>query len=252
MSFKVYIPARYAATRLPGKPLLEIAGKPLVQRVYERAVASGAAEVVIATDDRRIADAARDFGAIVCLTSSAHVSGTDRIAEATRQRGEIGETVIVNLQGDEPMMSAAVINQTAALVGAGRDANIGTVCEPITRYADWCDPNQVKVVRDEQHYALYFSRAAIPHARDLDVSQWRPSTQCRRHVGIYAYTVAYLRHFVALPPAELEILERLEQLRALAHGGRVLVNDACEPCGVGIDTADDLARLRAVWVEAHA
>ena len=247
MNFKVYIPARFASTRLPGKPLAEIAGKPLLQHVYERALASGALEVVIATDDARIAAAARGFGAIVCLTSSAHVSGTDRIAEAVTQRGEASDTVIVNLQGDEPRMPAKVLRQVAALVGVDRAVDIGTVCEPLSTRAEWVDSNQVKVVRDNRAHALYFSRAAIPHPRDSVDAEWSGGWQYRRHVGIYAYTVAYLQRFVAMPPGELEVIERLEQLRALANGARIAVPDSCEPCGFGVDTPSDLARLMAAW-----
>lgn len=248
MTFKVYIPARYASTRLPGKPLLKIGTKTMLQHVFERALESGAIEVVIATDDERIAQAARRFGASVCLTAATHVSGTDRIAAAVQQRGEAADTVIVNVQGDEPQLPAAVIHQVAQLVGSGRAAQLGTVCEPLRHAQELLDPNIVKVVRDSEQRALYFSRAPIPFDRDrqlVDITD--PAGPFRRHVGVYAYTVKTLQEFVALPPATLETLERLEQLRALANGAMIMVPDACSACGMGIDTPADLERLRDQW-----
>ena len=245
MTFKVYIPARYGATRLPGKPLLEIDNKPLIQHVFERAMASGAAEVVIATDDERIATVARDFGATVSMTSPALPSGTDRIAAAARARGEADELVIVNLQGDEPRMPAAVIRQVA-LLAEEATCDVATVCEPLAP-AQLFDPNVVKVVRDQQQRALYFSRATIPWSRDEFAAGGRATAHIalyRRHVGIYAYRVGFLARFVASPPGELEQREGLEQLRALGFGARVMVADALEPCGIGVDTPADLERLR--------
>ncbi len=241
--FKVYIPARYASSRLPGKPLLEVGGKPILQHVYDNACASGAAEVVIATDDERIADAAAAFGGAVALTSSAHPSGTDRIAEAVAARGEPDSTIIVNVQGDEPLLPAAVIAQVAALVGTGDDIDIATICEPVHELAAVTNPNIVKVVRGAGDRALYFSRAPIPYTRDgaIDVAHYR------RHVGIYAYRAGYLRRFVATPPCELEQIECLEQLRALAHNAVVVAGDAVEDCGIGVDTPADFERLRARW-----
>ncbi len=247
--FKVYIPARHDSSRLPGKPLLEIAGKPMIQHVYERALASGAADVVIATDDERIAAVARRFGAPVCPTSTSHVSGTDRIAEAVAARGEPADQVVVNVQSDEPRMPPAVIRQVAALVGAGHAADIGTVCEPLRGASDWTDPNVVKVVRDDRARALYFSRAAIPHARDWAAAATVMAGLCRRHVGIYAYTAAFLGRFVAMPPHPLEQLERLEQLRALAAGVVIAVPDAVAACGLGVDTPGDYAQITATWGE---
>ncbi len=246
MSFKVYIPARYGSTRLPGKPLLEIAGKPLIEHVFERALASGAAEVVIATDDERIARVAQKFGATVCMTSPALPSGTDRIAAAARARGEADDLVIVNVQGDEPRMPAAVIRQVATLVDTTQ-CDIATICEPLEQ-AQLFDANVVKVVRDQQHRALYFSRATIPWSRDEFGAGQRATARLslyRRHVGIYAYRVGFLARFVASPPGELEQMECLEQLRALDFGAQVMVADALEPCGIGIDTPEDLERLRA-------
>ncbi len=245
MSFKVYIPARYAAMRLPGKPLLEIHGKPLIQHVYERAMASGAAEVVIATDDERIARVARAFGASVCMTSPDLPSGSDRIAAAARARGEAEDEVIVNVQGDEPRMPAAVIRQVATLA-LDSTWDIATVCEPLAD-EQLFDTNVVKVVRDDNQRALYFSRATIPWSRDEFAKGERHTAQLalyRRHVGIYAYRVGFLARFVATPPGELERLESLEQLRALGFGARVVVADALVPCGIGVDTPADLERLR--------
>ncbi len=246
MSFKVYIPARYAATRLPGKPLLEIHGKPLIQYVYERALASGAAEVVIATDDERIAAVARGFGATACMTSPELPSGSDRIAAAARQRGEAEDQVIVNLQGDEPRMPAAVIRQVAALGGRCGIATSRRCASPCSA-AQLFDPNVVKVVRDHSQRALYFSRAPIPWSRDEFASGQHTTAHLalyRRHVGIYAYRVGFLTRFVAAPPGELERIESLEQLRALGFGARIVAADALAPCGVGVDTPADLERLR--------
>jgi 3-deoxy-manno-octulosonate cytidylyltransferase (CMP-KDO synthetase) len=245
MTFKVYIPARYGATRLPGKPLLEIHGKPLIQHVYERAVASGAVEVVIATDDERIAAAARAFGATACMTAPALPSGSDRIAAAARQRGEPEDQVIVNVQGDEPRMPAAVIRQVA-LLAAEPGCDIATVCEPLAA-VHLFDPNVVKVVRDDRRRALYFSRATIPWSRDEFAAGQTDTAHLalyRRHVGIYAYRVGFLARFVATPPGELERVESLEQLRALGFGARIIAADALEPCGIGVDTPADLQRLR--------
>ena len=243
MTFKVYIPARYASTRLPGKLLLEVGGKSILRHVYDNACASGAAEVVIATDDDRIAAAAAAFGGAVALTSSAHPSGTDRIAEAVAARGEVDSTIIVNVQGDEPLLPAAVIGQVAALIDADDAIDVATICEPVDDPAAGTDPNIVKVVRAVGDRALYFSRAPIPFTRDGDIDV----VHYRRHVGIYAYRAGYLRRFVALPPSALEQTERLEQLRALAHNAVVVAGDAVADCGIGVDTPADFERLRARW-----
>lgn len=243
MAFKVYIPARYASSRLPGKPLLEVGGKSILQHVYDNACASGAAEVVIATDDERIANAAAAFGGNVAMTSPVHPSGTDRIAEAVAARGEPDDTVIVNVQGDEPLLPAAVIGQVAALLEAGNEIDIATICEPVADSAAVTNPNIVKVVRGAGERALYFSRAPIPFTRDgaLNLASYR------RHVGIYAYRAGYLRRFVALPASELEQTECLEQLRALAHNAVVVAGDAVADCGIGVDTPADFEQLRRRW-----
>jgi 3-deoxy-manno-octulosonate cytidylyltransferase (CMP-KDO synthetase) len=240
MVFKVYIPARYASTRLPGKALLPLAGKPIVQHVYENAVDSGAAEVIIATDDDRIAAAARGFGASVIDTSNSHESGTDRVAEAVSFREEPDDAIVVNVQGDEPQLPATVIRQVAQVLESDQAVDIATVCEPVLDERDIDDPNIVKVVRDSSERALYFSRAAIPYIRDgrgADLAMYR------RHVGIYAYRSAYLREFVAMPVAKLEEWEKLEQLRALSATAVIAVPDAIAPCGVGVDTRSDYDRL---------
>jgi 3-deoxy-manno-octulosonate cytidylyltransferase (CMP-KDO synthetase) len=245
VTFKVYIPARWGSTRLPGKPLLALGGRPLLAHVCERARASGASEVVVATDDARIAEAAARCGVAVCMTAGTHPSGSDRIAEAVRLRGEADRQVIVNLQGDEPRMPAAVIRQVAALAAAP-DCDVASVCEPLAP-DQLFDPNVVKVVRDDAGRALYFSRATIPWSRDEFADGRRATTRLgawRRHVGLYAYRVDFLARFVGAPPAELERIECLEQLRALSFGARMVVADAVAACGTGVDTEDDLAALR--------
>jgi 3-deoxy-manno-octulosonate cytidylyltransferase (CMP-KDO synthetase) len=244
VSFKVYIPARHASTRLPGKVLQTIGGRTMLELVHERARASGATEVVIATDDERVVRAAEGFGARVCMTDSALQSGSDRIAAAAAMRGEADAQVIVNLQGDEPFMPAAVIAQVAAVLARDASVDIATVCEPLRDWTEYADPNIVKVVRGVGDSALYFSRAPIPFIRDCGAEAWAPGPLYRRHVGLYAYTVGFLRRYVAWPPAALELTERLEQLRALANGARIAVPDAAAPCGVGVDTPADLARAR--------
>jgi 3-deoxy-manno-octulosonate cytidylyltransferase (CMP-KDO synthetase) len=245
VSFKVYIPARYASSRLPGKVLEPIGDRTMLELVHARARASGAEEVVIATDDGRVADVARGFGATVCMTDPGLESGSDRIAAAAAQRGEVDAQVIVNLQGDEPFMPPAVIAQVAALAAAGA-ADVATVCEPLATRAEYQDPNIVKVVRGAADVALYFSRAPLPWRRDGGPEAWTPGPEYRRHVGLYAYTVGFLRRFVAWPPGALESIERLEQLRALAQGARIVVPDAVAACGLGVDTPADLARARVL------
>ncbi|HMM74992.1 MAG TPA: 3-deoxy-manno-octulosonate cytidylyltransferase [Gammaproteobacteria bacterium] len=243
MSFKVYVPARYASSRLPGKLLLPIGGRPMLALAIERAQASGASEVVVAADDERIARLAERCGASVCLTDPALPSGTDRIAAAAAARGEARDRIIVNLQGDEPFMPAAVIAQVAGLLDGPDAPDIATVCEPLSSREDWENPNVVKVARAHDGRALYFSRAPIPFLRE---GAWTPGPLYRRHVGLYAYTVGFLQRYVAWPPAAIEEAERLEQLRALAAGARILVPDAVAACGIGVDTPADLARADAL------
>jgi 3-deoxy-manno-octulosonate cytidylyltransferase (CMP-KDO synthetase) len=248
-AFRIVIPARYASTRLPGKPLIELAGRPLIQWVYERARYAGAAEVVVATDDERIAAVARGFGADVAMTATTHASGSDRIAEVAHARGWAQRDVIVNVQGDEPLMPAVLITQAAALLGTWRDADIATLSAPITSVKAFMDPNVVKVVTDGAQRALYFSRAPIPWQRDGAPSGLTSQQSCanaRRHVGIYAYRVASLLRLSALAPTVLEQAEKLEQLRALEHGMDIRVEDATEAPGPDVNTADDLQRVQAL------
>lgn len=250
MSFYVVIPARYASTRLPAKPLLEIAGKPMIQHVYERACESAAREVIIATDDARIAAAAEGFHARICMTSADHQSGTDRLQEVARQLGLDETEIMVNVQGDEPLIPAAVINQVATNLAHVEDASVATLAEPIHTYADFINPNIVKVVSDHRGCALYFSRAPIPWPRDHfaqdKVNTLPDDFPSRRHIGIYAYRVGLLNRFVQWPPAPLEKIESLEQLRVLWQGAMIHVADACAPVPGGVDTLNDLQRVKAI------
>ncbi|MEO8308534.1 MAG: 3-deoxy-manno-octulosonate cytidylyltransferase [Pseudomonadota bacterium] len=244
--FRVVIPARFGSARLPGKPLLMIGGRPMLQWVHECAVASGAATVVVATDDDRIAEVASAFGARVQLTSLTHVSGTDRIAEVALQAGWAPEEVIVNLQGDEPMMPSALVRQVAHLLLEQASAEIATLATRITGVAGFMDPNTVKVVTDATGRALYFSRAPIPWGRDTapaGMASQRGFAAARRHIGLYAYRVAALRRLSLLPPSPLELVEKLEQLRALESGMEIRVADATETPGPDVNTAEDLARV---------
>ena len=243
MGFKVYIPARYQSSRLPGKLLLAVKGRSILQRVYENACASGAQEVVIATDHDELAAAAASFGATVVMTAEEHESGTDRIAEAARLNHESDEQLIVNVQGDEPLLPSQVIRQIAELLDAHPDADIATLCEPFTAEEQYSDPNVCKLVRTLDNRALYFSRAMIPCDRD-DTEQHLLMQTLRRHIGIYAYRVGFLQRYIALPTSALEKLEKLEQLRALENGFNIVVADASADCGFGIDTAQDFERYR--------
>ena len=246
-SFVVVIPARYASTRFPGKPLAELDGKPMVAHVVDRAHESGADEVIVATDDKRIADAVSACGCAVAMTRSDHTTGTDRIAEVVTQRGWQDDTIVVNAQGDEPLMPPEMISAVASKLDQCPDAAIATACHPISEVAEFMDSNAVKVVFDQSGYALYFSRAPIPWPRDdfaADRSQLPPDLPAYRHVGIYAYRCSFLRAYAELPPAVLERFESLEQLRALANGYRIAVSVAAQAPPPGIDTPDDLERAR--------
>lgn len=251
-AFKVVIPARYASTRLPGKPLLEVAGKPLVRYAWERARASAAEEVVVATDDGRIAEACVAFGADVALTRGDHLSGSDRIAEVVAARGWPEDTLVVNLQGDEPTMPPTLIDQVARGLALHPTANMATLAYPIDDAEALFDPHVVKVVLDAEGFALYFSRAPIPWHRDELLGGRhalpRQGTYLR-HIGLYAYRAGFLARFVAWPPAPLELAESLEQLRVLWHGERIHVGVAAEAPGPGVDTSSDLARVTALFTE---
>ena len=244
--FRVVIPARHGSARLPGKPLQRLAGKPLLQWVYEVAVASGATETLIATDDERILAAAALFGASARLTSLTHVSGTDRIAEVALQSGWHEDDVVVNLQGDEPLMPPELVRQVAGLLADHPEAAIATLASRLGSVQALMDPNTVKVVTDTQGRALYFSRAPIPWGRDsalAGIVSQRGYQGARRHVGLYAYRVSALRRLSLLPPTPLETLEKLEQLRALEHGMEIRVADAVAQPGPDVNTAEDLARV---------
>lgn len=245
MSFVVVIPARFASTRLPGKPLLDIDGKPMIQHVWQRAMESNAEQVLIATDDQRIADIARAFGAEVAMTRADHPSGTDRLQEVAEQQGWSEHIAVVNVQGDEPMIPAAVINQVADVLLSHPRAEVATLCEAICEEQQFRDPNAVKVVCNEEGEALYFSRAPIAWPRDgAPVKQHGTDLWGYRHIGIYAYRAGFLHRYVSWPPCELEQTEKLEQLRALYKGAVIQVEEACMAIPAGVDTQHDLDAVR--------
>ncbi len=247
--FRVVIPARHDSARLAGKVLRPIGGKPMVQWVHERARASGAREVLIATDDERVAAAARSFGAEAVLTARTHASGTDRIGEVARMRGWAPAEIVVNVQADEPLIPPALIVQAAQILEADPHADIGTLSTGISSVAELMDPNAVKVVTDGSGRALYFSRAPIPWNRDGAAGGLASQQDCggaRRHIGIYAYRVGALARLTRLPEGALEARERLEQLRALEHGLRICVAAAREAPGPDVNTLADLERVAAL------
>ncbi len=237
--FVVVIPARYASVRLPGKPLRDINGKPMIQHVYERGKESSAGNVVVATDDQRIADAAEGFGATVCMTGDQHRSGSERIAEVCDIMHWDDDRVVVNLQGDEPAMPAALIDQCAALLN-DHSVDIATLASPIASQQDFENPNVVKVITDDDGNAIYFSRAAIPYDRSGGEGDAAMSAAMHHH-GIYAYRCGVLRRLVTAQPSELELFERLEQLRALSLGMTIRVGIPAQRPGAGVDTEIDLA-----------
>ncbi|MDJ0655884.1 MAG: 3-deoxy-manno-octulosonate cytidylyltransferase [Xanthomonadales bacterium] len=246
--FSVIIPARYESSRLPGKVLLPLAGKPMIEHVHGVALASGARRVLVATDDSRVEQACRGFGAEVMLTGADHQSGTDRLAECVQRLELADDEVVVNLQGDEPLMPPSQVNRVAAALLEHGDASIATLCSVITSGAELHDPNAVKVVMDRNGFALYFSRAPIPWDRDAftaDPTALSGAT-AYRHIGIYAYRAGYLKTLSALPPAPLEVSEKLEQLRALADGARIHVSVVTEAIPAGVDTRSDLQRVEAL------
>tara|TARA_R110002110_G_scaffold66978_1_gene183141 strand:+ start:242924 stop:243688 length:765 start_codon:yes stop_codon:yes gene_type:complete len=248
MSFSVVIPARFGSTRLPGKPLLDIGGKPMVQRVWEQACLSNARQVVIATDDQRILSAAGEFGAVACMTDADHPSGTDRLQQVAQQLDWSDEHIVVNVQGDEPLIPPAVIDQVAANLAQQAQAAVATLCEPVSSVAELMNPNVVKVVRDSNSLAMYFSRAPIPWPRDAFATAQAELPvlgSWYRHIGIYAYRTRFLHQYVSWNPAPLEQLEQLEQLRALFHGERIHVDVAAAAVPGGVDTAEDLESVRA-------
>jgi 3-deoxy-manno-octulosonate cytidylyltransferase (CMP-KDO synthetase) len=249
MRFTVLIPARLASTRLPGKPLADIAGKPMVVRVAERALASGAQRVVVAADSDAIVGACAAHSVEAVLTRADHATGSDRLAQACELLGLADDAIVVNVQGDEPLIEPALIDAVAAQLAARPEASISTAAHPIRELADFSNPNVVKVVLDARGLALYFSRAPIPCWRDGVPGGQRalPPELPLRHVGIYGYRVGFLRAFPRLPPAPIEQIEALEQLRALWHGHRIAVHITDRAPGAGVDTPQDLERVRALW-----
>jgi 3-deoxy-manno-octulosonate cytidylyltransferase (CMP-KDO synthetase) len=255
-NFSVLIPARMASSRLPNKPLADIAGLPMVVRVAQRAMLSNARQVVVAADDERIVAACAAHGVQVLLTRQDHISGSDRLAEACQLLGLSHKAVVVNVQGDEPLIDPALIDQVAQLLIDRPEASMSTAAHAITLLADFCNPNVVKVVTDARQMALYFSRAPIPWWRDGQSAASNlgkdhgtftqlPTPPPLRHVGIYAYRAGFLAQFPQLPPAPIEQLESLEQLRALWHGHRIAVYTTDQAPGPGVDTPEDLERVRA-------
>lgn len=246
--FVVVIPARFASTRLPGKPLADLGGKPMILRVVERAVDSGAADVWVATDHDQVAQVVAEAGHNVMLTAPEHASGTDRIAEVAARLRWPDETIVVNVQGDEPLIDPGLVREVAAQLAAHDSASIATACHPLTDLASLFNPNVVKVVLDRAGFALYFSRAPIPYGRDAFQnmpSRLPADMPAYRHIGLYAYRAAFLRLYSQFEPAAIERFEALEQLRALWHGHRITVAVTRQAPAAGVDTPEDLARVRA-------
>ncbi len=254
MHFTVLIPARMASTRLPDKPLADIAGKPMVVHVAERAAASGAARVVVAADDPRIVAACAAHGVQAVLTRTDHPSGSDRLAEACSLLGLDGDDAVVNVQGDEPLIDPALVRRCAELLEERRDCVMSTAAHTIEDVAEYLNPNVVKVVLDAAGRALYFTRAPVPWWRDGHAAGVTrlPTPAPLRHLGLYAYRAGFLRRFPSLPPAPLEQTEALEQLRVLWHGERIAVHVAASGPGPGVDTPEDLARVRAIFAARGA
>lgn len=249
MGFTVLIPARLASTRLPNKPLADIAGRPMIVRVAQRAALSQAQRIVVAADDASIVDACRSHGIEAVLTRTDHVSGSDRLAEACEIVGLDGDDAVVNVQGDEPLIDPGLIDAVAALLDAKREAAMSTAAHEIDNVADLANTNVVKVVLDANGLALYFSRATIPWSRDAFAGGIHalPPQPLLRHIGIYGYRAAFLRGFPRMPQAPIESAEALEQLRALWHGHRIAVHVTESAPGVGVDTPEDLERVRALF-----
>lgn len=260
MKFTIIIPARYASTRLAAKPLLDIVGKPMIQRVYEAASRSSAQKVIIATDDQRIFDCAKSFSAEVCLTSINHISGTDRLQEVVSQLELKPDEIVVNVQGDEPLIAPELINQVAKNLSENKWASVATLCEPMEQLAQVFNPNQVKALFNNHGEALYFSRAPIPWSRDLidlnqtaenkysiSINQSLKPENYYRHIGLYAYRVSFLHEFVTWQPSRLELSESLEQLRALSNGKKIHLAKALCEVAPGVDTREDLDRVRQIF-----
>jgi len=251
MNFKVVVPARYASVRLPGKPLLDLGGKPMVVRVVEQAIQSGADEVIVATDYEKIAEEVYKFGYQAVMTREGHASGTDRIAEVVQIMGWDVQTIVVNVQGDEPLISPALIRDVAQDLAHHEQAAIATACHPVQDIAAVQASSVVKVVLDKDGYALYFSRAPIPYARDAyDAGDGiPPGLPVYKHIGIYAYRASFLQQYKQLEPSPIERFEALEQLRALWHGYKISVMVAEDAPSVGVDTKADLEYVRAILLQ---
>ncbi|WNJ95470.1 3-deoxy-manno-octulosonate cytidylyltransferase [Vibrio ruber] len=250
-AYTVVIPARYQSSRLPGKPLADIGGKSMIQRVYEQAIQSGAERVVVATDDERIEQAVKSFGGQVCMTGAEHQSGTERLAEVVRKLSIPDDHIVVNVQGDEPLIPPAIITQVAENL-ANHNVPMATLAVEITDREEAFNPNVVKVVTDHQGYALYFSRATIPWDRDR-YGQQQPDiyTPLLRHIGLYAYRAGFIQTYIQWEPSQLEKIESLEQLRVLWYGEKIHVDVAVETPPIGVDTEADLAHLRAIIAQEH-
>ncbi len=250
--FSVIIPARYQSQRLPAKILADIAGKTMIQRVYEQASQSAAKSVIVATDDERIFEAVKSFGGKVVMTRADHPSGTDRLQEVAAQLGLSNDDIVVNVQGDEPLIPPAVIDQVAQNLAADKIASAATLCMPITETEEFLNPNAVKVVFGAQQHALYFSRAPIAWPRDSfshAQKQLQRGDSAYRHIGIYAYRVAVLNQYVSWQQAPLEQQEKLEQLRILYNGAQIHVAEACATVPAGVDTENDLERIREFFAK---
>ncbi|HSR01988.1 MAG TPA: 3-deoxy-manno-octulosonate cytidylyltransferase [Methylophilaceae bacterium] len=244
MSFKVVIPARYASTRLPGKPLQDIAGKPMVVRVAEQAIKSGASSVVIATDYEKIIQVATSHQIQAVMTRVDHVSGTDRIAEVAQQLNWDDDDIVVNVQGDEPLIDPQLIQEVALTLGHSRHAVMATACHAVNDESAMLNPNIVKVVMDEEGHALYFSRSPIPYPRD---EEYKQNIKAHRHIGIYAYRVGFLKQYTELSVTELEQIESLEQLRVLYHGFKIAITVTDNAPASGVDTQADLEQVRRIF-----
>lgn len=255
--FIVIIPARYASSRLPGKPLADIGGKPMIQWVVEKSVAAGAKQVIVATDDERVCEAVKTFGGEVCMTAKEHNSGTERLAEVIKRKGLADDTIIVNVQGDEPLIPAENIRQVAANLARATQANMATLSVPIHSVEEAFNPNAVKVVCDKNGYALYFSRSTIPYDRSHFLNNDDIATIgdfYQRHIGIYAYRAGFIQQYIQWPDSPLEHIEMLEQLRVLYQGEKIHVEQAHVAPHAGVDTPDDLAVVRSIvaqTLQAH-
>ena len=246
MNFTVIIPARFASSRLPGKPLVDIAGKPMIQHVWEKAKQSGAKRVIIATDNQDVANIARDFGAEVCLTRESHNSGTERLAEVVEKLAIAEDEIIVNIQGDEPLIPPVIVRQVAENL-ANAEAKMATLAVKITDQDEIFNPNCVKVVADKNGNVLYFSRAPIPFDRDqFGKTNQQLCDLYLRHIGIYAYRAGFIQQYVNWQESALESVEKLEQLRVLWHGERIHIAIAQQTPAVGVDTPEDLEKVRAI------